>query len=152
RLQVGKDLEIAVECVRCLGREDESDAFREAVIAVHGRNWRLLATAARTYRNSDHEGSIVAGRVVRGFRGEGGGRYVDAASRDRVRALQLLDRALPLAKDDPDRSAVAEFYLQFADHLLNRGENYEPWRLQYLTDLGKVPDYEGYDSDEGGVR
>jgi alpha-2-macroglobulin len=152
RLKVGKDLETALYCLHRLGREDESDAFREAVIAVHRGNWRLLAAAAQSYFDNRHLGRIAAGKFLRGDLGEGGGRFVNAAARDRVRALQLMDQALPLAKADPDRSAVAAFYLRFADHLLTRGEHYEPWRLQYLTDLGKLPDYEDQELDEAGVQ
>src|SRR5688572_10875306 len=40
-LKVGTDLELGIACLRQLGRVDEVDAFREAVLAVHGNNWRL---------------------------------------------------------------------------------------------------------------
>ena len=47
-VQVGKDLETAINCLQRLGRSDEIDEFREAVIEVHKQNWRLLDTAAQT--------------------------------------------------------------------------------------------------------
>src|SRR5260370_981599 len=43
-LQVGSDLRTALTCLQRLGRANEIDAFREAVIRVHARNWRLLET------------------------------------------------------------------------------------------------------------
>src|SRR3984885_1374697 len=46
---VGKDLELAITSLYRLGRTDEVDDFREAVIKVHEKNWRLLATAANTF-------------------------------------------------------------------------------------------------------
>src|SRR5207237_647984 len=44
-MQVGKDLDLAVECQRQLDNIAEIDDFREAVIAAHAKNWRLLQTA-----------------------------------------------------------------------------------------------------------
>jgi alpha-2-macroglobulin len=143
-LKVGKDLTQAIYCLQRLGRVDEVDAFREAVIEAHKRNWRLLSTAARTFTDGEHFGFIVAGKFNRGH-GRGQGRYVNAMKRDRVRGLQLLEQALPLAAKADDKEAVGEYYLQFARTLLTGGGAYEPWRLQYLSDLSQLPDYdEGY--------
>jgi uncharacterized protein YfaS (alpha-2-macroglobulin family) len=151
-LKVGKDLTQAIVCLQRLGRVDEVDAFREAVITAHKDNWRLLASAAGSLTGNEHHGFIVAGKFHRG-NGRGQGRYVSSVQRDRTRALQLLQQAMPLAAKDPDNAAVGEYYLQFADALLvgvagpYRGmrPQAEPWRLQYLTDLSQLPDYdEGY--------
>jgi alpha-2-macroglobulin len=143
-LEVGKDLDRAVDCLRRLGRVHEVDDFREAVIAAHKDNWRLLQSAARSYAGGEHYGYIVAGKYHRGYH-RGGGRYVGSFQRDRVRALQLMHQALPLTKAEKDTKAVAQFHFQFADLLLNGAGHHEAWRLQYLTDLGQLPDYEeGY--------
>jgi uncharacterized protein YfaS (alpha-2-macroglobulin family) len=145
-MQVGKDLELAVTCLRHLGRTNEVDDFREAVIAVHKNNWRLLETAARNYATPsiEHYGFIVAGKFYRGHH-RGGGRYVSTQQRDRVRALQLMQQALPLTAKETDRPALASFHLEFANLLLSGSGFHEPWRLQYLTDLSQLPDYEeGY--------
>ena len=88
-LQVGNDLDLAIRCLRQLGNVDEIDDFREAVIAAHARNWRLLQTAALSYNNVDHYGYIVAGKFYRGHK-RGGGRYVSTFDRDRTRAMQLM--------------------------------------------------------------
>jgi len=104
--EVGNDLTHAVTCLQQLGRDDEMDDFREAVIDVHKGNWRLLDAAARNYQQGQHYGYIIAGKFSRGWR-RGGGRYVNAFQRDRARALQLMQQALPLVKDEKDASAVA---------------------------------------------
>src|SRR5262245_59453112 len=44
--KVSSDLELGISCLRQLGRLDEIDEFREAIVVVHGNNWRLLQTAA----------------------------------------------------------------------------------------------------------
>jgi uncharacterized protein YfaS (alpha-2-macroglobulin family) len=143
-MQVGKDLDLAVQCQRQLGNVDEIDDFRETVIAAHAKNWRLLQTAALSYASVDHYGYIVAGKFYRGYK-RGGGRWVNTLERDRTRALQLMQQALPLVEKDGDKKAVADFHLHFARLLLNGAGWHEPWRLQYLTDLGTLPDYEdGY--------
>lgn len=138
---VGKDLDLAVSALIKLGRVDEIDDFREAVVTVHQKNWRLLETAARSYASIEHYGYITAGKFYRGHK-RGGARYVNTSMRDRVRALQLMEQALPLTKDEKDKTATASFHLHFADLLMSGAGYHAPWRLQYLTDLSKLPDYE----------
>src|SRR5262249_5631209 len=138
---VSADLKGGVHCLQRLGRVEELDEFREAIIAVHKDNWRLLETAALSYNNTEHYGYIVAGKLNRGNH-RGGGKFVSSQARDRVRALQLMQQALPLTAKDADKASVAQFHLQFANLLLDGGGYHEPWRLQYLTDLTQLPDYD----------
>ena len=49
-----KDARLAVQSLRNLGRNDEIDDFRETVVAVHAKNWRLLLSAARTLHEGDN--------------------------------------------------------------------------------------------------
>ena len=94
--RVAGDLHKAVECLSRLGRLDETDALLEDAIKVHPQNWRLLAGAAREYQETQHFGFLVAGKFYRGYH-RGGGNWVTAGERDRVRALQLMVQAMPLA-------------------------------------------------------
>jgi hypothetical protein len=56
-----------------------------------------------------------------------------------------MNQAMPLAEQDNDKAAVASFFMHFGELLQGGVGNYEAWRLQYLTDLSKLPDYEeGY--------
>ena len=140
-VKVANDLNHAITCLERLGRVAEIDGFREKVIAAHGKNWRLLLAAAQSYMRVTHYGYMVAGEFQRGPH-RGRAKYVNAYERDRVRALQLMDQAIPLTAGERDKAGVAEFYWQLAAMLLaNRGFD-ESWRLQYLTDLKKLPDYE----------
>ena len=151
--QVGADLSMATQCLLQLNRADELDEFREAVIEVHAENWRLLQAAAQDYMSRPHHGFIVAGKFHRGNK-RGGGRVANAAERDRVRALQLMARALPLARQDESRSEVSHFLLAVANVLLNNRGYGEAWRLQYLTELDELPDYDdgwGYPRAPGGA-
>jgi hypothetical protein len=146
RMKVGEDLQMGTACLQRLARSDEIDEFREAVIKVHAANWRLLQAAAENYLSVEHHGMIVAGKFERGNqRGNRGGQWANAYARDRGRALQLMAEALPLARDDADKAAVASFYLAFS-HVLMGGSGYnESWRLQVLSDITQLPDYEeGY--------
>ncbi|MGQ0635052.1 MAG: alpha-2-macroglobulin family protein [Planctomycetaceae bacterium] len=139
--QLTSDFTLAVSCLQQLGRVDEIDAFREAVIETHKDNWRLLETAANSYAHGEHYGFIIAGKFERGGH-RGGGKQVNSLARDRGRALQLMQQALPLALKDDDKPAVARFHLSFANLLLAGAGYREAWRLQYLTDLAQLPDYE----------
>src|SRR5690349_19457160 len=145
RIKIVDDLNSAILCLAQLGRGDEVDELRESAIEVHQENWRLLQKAASTLVYGDHQGFIVAGKFYRGGRRGNDGRYVNSLQRDRVRALQLLQRALPLALKDDDKHAVASFHLEFARALVTGNGQNEAWRLQVLTDLSQLPDYEeGY--------
>ncbi|MCS6976320.1 MAG: MG2 domain-containing protein [Gemmatales bacterium] len=138
--EVGNDLSSGIGCLINLGREDEIDEFLESTIAAHAKNWRLLRTAAQQYHQINHFGFIVAGKFHRGHR-RGQGKYVSSFERDRVRALQLMHQAMPLADADPAKSDVAAFYFQFAEFLKAGTFGPDSWRLQYLTDLKELPDY-----------
>lgn len=142
-LKVSEDLERGIQCLQRLGRVNEIDAFREGVIAVHASNWRLLQQAAQSYLSSgvEHFGFIVAGKFERGHH-RGGGRMVSAFDRDRIRALQLMDQALPLVTKESDKSAAGEFHFHFANMLLRGDAGNNAWRLQFLSDLSKLPDFE----------
>lgn len=141
---VGRDLANGVQCLRNLGRTTEFDEYVESTIAAQPGNWRLLQAAANEYLNIEHFGFQVAGKYERGPH-RGDGKMVNSQERDRVRALQLLNQAIPLANKDDDKPAVSQFYLSLAQQLLyNRGFS-EAWRLQYLSNLAELPDYDdGY--------
>ncbi len=142
---VGKDLEMGVNALRKLGRIDEVDDFREKTIEVHKDNWRLLAAAAQSYLTDVHHGFIVGGKFSRGNQRGGNARYVNSYPRDWTRAMQLMNQALAQVKDEKNSGQLAEFYLDFARHLLQGMGGNNAWRLQVLTDLTKLPDYEeGY--------
>jgi alpha-2-macroglobulin len=141
--EAGDDLMHAAQCLPQLNRVSEFDAFIEKVILAHKGNASLLFTAAKTYFSRvDHQGSIVAGNFVRGPHRGGTARYVSAFERDRIRALQLMVQAMGATEAG---KLDGDFYFQLANMLLgNRGYG-DAWRLQYLSDLDKLPDYEdGY--------
>ncbi len=135
------DLILAVQCLRQLGRVEESDSLREDAIQANAQNWRLLKAAAESYLGDEFGGYIVAGKYYRGQR-RGGGESVNSLERDRVRALQLFVQAMPLVAQEPNQNDAAEFYQHLAAAWMgNRGYG-EAWRLQALTDLTVLPDYE----------
>lgn len=135
--QVAGDLGLAVQALRNLGRVTEFDELVEGAIKAHDKNWRLLREAATQYGNVEQWGFIVAGKFERGSH-RGGGKYVSSASRDRVRSLQLMQQAMPLAMKEVNKGEVAQFCLEFAATL----QRVEAWQLQTLTDLTTLPDYE----------
>ncbi|MGD2096554.1 MAG: MG2 domain-containing protein [Desulfobacterales bacterium] len=147
--RVGLDFIQAWQCLRQLNRLDQLDDFREAVIEQHATNWRLLLAAARSYSQNTHWGYMIAGEFHRGHH-RGGGKYVNAVARDRVRALQLLQQAMAPAESDPQKTEVAQFFMEFARIVQQHRGTVQAWRLQYLTDLARLPDYgPGYGHTHG---
>ncbi|QDU29498.1 MG2 domain protein [Anatilimnocola aggregata] len=141
---VAGDLDRAVQCLNNLGRTKEFDELVEASIKVHKANWRLLQGAATQYTNAQHQGFLIAGNYERGHR-RGGGKVVNSVDRDRTRALQLMQDALPLVVKDDNKGEVAQFFLNLSEQMLSNRGIHEAWRLQYLTDLSKLPDLDdGY--------
>ena len=66
------------------------------------------------------------------------------AERDRVRALQLMPQAVGLLAGETNRKDVGEFYWQLSQMVIGQCGS-ESWKLQALTDLTTLPDYEdGY--------
>src|SRR5262245_21819231 len=139
--RVGGDLTRVIECLEQLGRLDEVDAFRDAVIAVHKDNWRLLQAAAESFLNNPHFGFVVAGAFHRGQH-RGGGRHVGSYERDRALAVQLLVQGLDRARTDPDRPPAGRYLLALAQALMGNRADGESWRLQALTPLDALPDYD----------
>ncbi len=143
--KVSDDLTSGITCLRSLGRSDELDGFREAAIAAHGGNWRLLQSAAQTYLTGENYGFIVAGKFYRGNHRGNDGKQVMTIERDRIRAMQLMQQAMPLLANEADKGAAGQFYFNFAEIVLDNRFGNGAWRLQYLSDLSKLPDYEeGY--------
>ncbi|QDU94449.1 MG2 domain protein [Lignipirellula cremea] len=139
-----QDLQNSISCLNRLGKFSELDGLLESAVEVHGKDWRLLQAAAQHYLNGQHQGFLISGEFVRGPH-RGGGKPMQSLERDRVRSLQLFQQAVPLTRDEEIKDDVSDFYLALANALLyNRGYS-EAWRLQYLTDLAELPDYEeGY--------
>ncbi|MDR1383719.1 MAG: alpha-2-macroglobulin [Planctomycetaceae bacterium] len=132
---VGQGFQLAIQCLLHLNRFAEMDNYRDSVIAVHRKNWRLLKAAAISSLASN--GSIIDGTFVRG---NNKGEQVVSQERDHVQNLLLLKEATTLALQDDNKKDVAEFFLDFAARFCNSSEG---WKMQLLTDLsGTLPDYE----------
>ncbi|MCB9941131.1 MAG: alpha-2-macroglobulin [Planctomycetaceae bacterium] len=61
---------------------------------------------------------------------------------------------MKLVDQDSSNSEVAQFYLSFSDMMLRSQHGSQAWRLQSLTDLSELPDYEEghfYRNDAGGA-
>ncbi len=95
---VDSDLDRAVRCLEQLNRVDEIDELLQSAVQAQqddARRWWFLWDAARNYMQIPKQGVIVAGKFHRGNHRGGDGRWVNAAARDRVRALQLMARRYP---------------------------------------------------------
>lgn len=139
--QVGADLQNALNCMINLNRVADTDDFLDRVVETHAGNWRLLSSAANSLYSLPQYGYIVSGEFQRGHH-RGGGKIVNTYERDRVRAFRLMNRALQASQQNADKGQQAGLCLSFANMILvYRGHN-QAWRLQYLTDLSSLPDYE----------
>ncbi|MDR0610633.1 MAG: alpha-2-macroglobulin, partial [Planctomycetaceae bacterium] len=129
----------AYRSLQKLDRVSETDEFLEKTAEIHKTDWAMLKIIAETYCNNIiHGGFIIDGKFQRGHRRGGGGQWIDTTERDRVRALQLFVQAIPLVLKNNDKQKNGMFFLQFADAVKLSAA----WKLQMLTDLNILPDYE----------
>ena len=139
--RVGTDLKRAVHCLSSLGRIVEKDELLEAVVAAHPANWRLLQAAAESYFfANDDWGAIVAGKFRRGERANG--QTAGSYERDRARAMQLLISGIDRARSDADRAAVGRYFHFLAQVFMGNRAQIDSWRLQSLTSVDLLPDYD----------
>ncbi len=125
----------AVQCLHQLNQLAGVDALLEKAVAAHPQDWQLLDAAGKSLLQLGyHYGAIIDNTFQRG-NNSGTGKFVGSYDRDRVRALQLFEQAL---KTVPAGEEGAEFYQSFAAML----QQQESWKLQVLTDLTKLPDYD----------
>ena len=115
----------------------KSTSFARRRLQTHPEKWQLLAVVADSYLNVPHYGYMIGGEFHRGQH-RGGGKVVHATDRDRVRALQLYHSAMKHVEAAGDKSEPAELLQHFAAALISG----QAWRLQLLTDLDQLPDYE----------
>ncbi|MFN6105795.1 MAG: alpha-2-macroglobulin, partial [Planctomycetaceae bacterium] len=140
--EASADVQAALQSALNLGATEEVDEFLESVVTARANDWRALQAVAEAYLNqTDHMGFLIAGKFRRGGH-RGGGKMMTSAARDRGRALQLFQQALPLVKQADDRPAAAGFYLSFANALLQDSAGEGAWKLQTKTDLATLPDLE----------
>jgi len=139
-----EDVSHAFQCVQRLGRWGEFDDLIEAAVSADAENWRLLKAAAQVYQSVPHQGWVSGEDSFTRDQRNQSGRYVAVVERDRVRALQLYEQALPLvqadqADDQATRNEQVDFFQRFATQLRGSGQS---WRLQSLTDLSQLPEFE----------
>ena len=141
------DLAILYQCIQRMRYYSQWDELIENVIEAQSNDWRVLQAIAVQYQSAPKYGVIIDNQWQRApQRMTGNAR--NSQERDRIRGLQLLNQALPLAMQDEDKSSVSRFLIQFAQAWQNyRGA----WRMQALTDLSQLPDYgDGYGDGFGG--
>ncbi|MEO5913662.1 MAG: MG2 domain-containing protein [Luteolibacter sp.] len=153
----GSDLERATEALGRLNAWNELDGLVERAVSAHPENPSLLTSAANVYQHASHYGQIIAGEFTRsrgyggrGFRGgeddstAESGQAVNTQYRDHIRELQLLRQAVS------HPGSAAEGILAWREIAETFIEN-EPWKLQTLTPLDKLPEW-GEPGPEGGTE
>ncbi len=145
----------SLDCYQQLNRLHEIDEFREPLTKDFADDWRMLSAIAESYSTRQHWGYRVAGEFHRGNH-RGGGKVINAEARDRVRSLQLFSRALQLLDkltEEQSQSAAADMLRGFARTMNYHHNHTQSWRLQSLTDLEELPDYDdGWNMFHGGTQ
>lgn len=156
------DLSQAIHCLSQLGEINQFDEFVDSVAQRYADQWRILAQAGASYNRVEKTGYIIGGEFQRGYH-RGGGHYVNTHQRDRIRALQLYRQAWLLleqglssepgvsqqnnSQQASNNTINGHLYnlLQATASVINPSNSGQSWRLQILSDLEALPDYQdGY--------
>ena len=135
------DLQNAWRCLNRTGQIQDIDKFLESVTEKYPDDWRILASAAKIYMGMQHMGYLISGEFKRGHH-RGGGKYVNAYERDRVKSLALMEQAMKSSEGEEDKAALGNFYLEFANSIRSNRGSSESWRLQNLTNFKEIPDFQ----------
>ncbi|MBD3675424.1 MAG: alpha-2-macroglobulin [Planctomycetaceae bacterium] len=142
--QVGSDLERGIQCLQRLNRAAEIDGYLKEFVELHDENWRALTSASKAILSVPHYGSIIAQEFQRGNQ-RGGGTWVSSEKRDRTQAMMWLNDARRLISPEEEKNApgeVVDLYRKFSSGLMRNRYGRDAWKLQVLTDLETLPDYE----------
>lgn len=142
------DLQNGIECLQHLNRVSELDEYRESVLKVHAEQPLVLWKLAESYIHGPHYGYILDGKFIRGHQ-RGGYRYFNTHEQDRVTALNLMNQAIEQLKNQNDSELASNIYFHAAEYYLSGREWQIAWKLQILTDLNSLPDFEGVGSEPG---
>ena len=143
-------LSYSVQSLRSLGAHDEAESAIEKTVADFPDNWRMLTRAASVLQDLPHYGTVIDGKFERGQQRNRGDQKM-CQLRDRVRCLQLLETAW--TKVNTDAKATADDKAGVLDWMFlmlsSQGHgNRLAWKLQILTDLTKLPDYDEQEGDD----
>lgn len=138
-------LEVVLGCLDKLTLHERFDELVEPTLKVHGDNIHLLLAAARGYLNTHHRAS--------GGRRSSSWGNLDIREYDRLRALQLMDKALNLlqASSIKEEALWVDVYSVYAD-ALRFGRKDLPSRFRQLTDLQVIAemDFQSSTQEIGG--
>ncbi|HSG72609.1 MAG TPA: alpha-2-macroglobulin, partial [Planctomycetaceae bacterium] len=133
----------STQCLQRLNRQSETDELRREMLAVHENKWQAYQAAAQSIYHDYHYGMIVAGKFHRG--GGRSGVWVSSSERDRVEALRWTAEArktmwkLAISPTSDKKAALA----RLEQLLIQWGRlGSDAWKLQILTDLSELPDYD----------
>ncbi|OGV31021.1 MAG: hypothetical protein A2020_00095 [Lentisphaerae bacterium GWF2_45_14] len=134
---LGKAFSNAFECLGRLNKWPRTDSFREDALKVHPSNWRILSIAGKSLKAAPHYGRIINGKFERGSWGG-----VNSSARDRAMSIALLAKAVKFMGGNVSPSEKSEVYLLLADALMAHCGGTYSWKLQSLTDVVNLPDFQ----------
>ncbi len=135
------DLRAAWDCQNRLGLQEELDSLLQSVTKLHGKHWKVLATAAEIIQSSPHYGIVADQKFVRSPNRQISGEHIETSEQDRLQSLAWLELAVQRLDASASPVDKARLFLQLANTLHALREGQFAWGLQVKTDLSSQPDY-----------
>ncbi len=154
----------AADCLQKLNQPAAAAELEEQITLSAEHSWQLKWYLAEYILKQDHGGYLLEGKFYRGWP-HGRGEWLRVDESDRRRALQLFYQAWLLWQTEESRinpQQQADFYCAFAVAFLGSAgqqllDNCQPglaaaaWRLQNLSDLSRVPDWDSPENEEVAI-
>ena len=125
-----------VNALRNSNQHAKIEPEMEEIVELWSDSLAVVLAAVRGLQSAPQDAFLVDGELV--FQRTPGAEYVSLHERRRVRTLQILRDALPLARQATASGIVAQFYQTFIQTLQNNDGGY--WKLQTLTNLDELPE------------
>ncbi|MFA6930497.1 MAG: MG2 domain-containing protein, partial [Lentisphaeria bacterium] len=154
----------AETCLRHLQRVPEIDELLAEVLAHVPGDWWLHWQAGNFIRNLPAYGILQGGKFYRGEH-RSSGTWINIQERNRRESLQHFEKARQLLQEQAaSDSERISFFLDYAAAFLERDGNAllngnsglwnlsgKAWRLQQLSDLQRLPDWNSADNDTNDI-
>ena len=128
----------AVASMKRAGLEGEYDSLFKAVAAKYSKDPEMVIELAESKMSVNYYGHMIAGEFIRGHH-RGRADRVYTLERDRVEALRLMFGVMPKITDN---LLAAKYYNTLKKLMMWGRQGNNAWKLQYLTDVNELPDYQ----------
>ena len=125
--------------------EQYDELFQEYAAGKFAQNAAFFSYNWQSRVQNYGFGFLIDNKFKRGANRGNAGMFVSSFERDRVQQLALMSRLVPEVLKNPSSAETKHFFCRLAYLLLQNRKSGSSYKLQTLTDLKKLPDYNTFE-------